>query len=73
MTNEEIKERIPYIREQVNQNETEFRVGAIDCFKYWENNFYLMEEVNNLIEQARENQFNDMMGNPLKAIARWFE
>lgn len=76
MTNEEIKERIPYIREQVEQNETEYRVGAIDCFKYWENNFYLMEEVNNLIEQAEENNrremFDDLMGNPLKIIERWF-
>lgn len=73
MTNEEIKARIPFIREQVNQNESDLRFGVRTIRQYWETNFYLMEEVNNLIEQARENQFNDMMGNPLKAIARWFE
>ena len=73
MTNEEIKARIPYIREQANQNETDLRFGVRTIMQYWETNFYLMEEINNLIEQAKENNFNDMMGNPLKAIAGWMK
>lgn len=72
MTNEEIKKRIPYIREQVNQNESDLRFGVRTIRQYWETNFYLMEEINNLIEQARENNFNDSMGNPLKIIEGWF-
>ena len=73
MTNEEIKARIPFIREQVNQNESDLRFGVRTIRQYWETNFYLMEEVNNLIEQARENNFNDMMGNPLKALGELFK
>ena len=73
MTNEEIKARIPFIREQINQNESDLRFGVRTIRQYWETNFYLMEEVNNLIEQARENQFNDMMGNPIKVIEGWFK
>lgn len=72
MTNEEIKARIPYIREQVNQNESDLRFGVRTIRQYWETNFYLMEEINNLIEQVRENNFNEMMGNPLKIIEGWF-
>ena len=72
MTNEEIKKRIPYIREQVNQNESDLRFGVRTIRQYWETNFYLMEEINNPIEQARENNFNDSMGNPLKIIEGWF-
>ena len=72
MTNEEIKKRIPYIREQINQNESDLRFGVRTIRQYWETNFYLMEEINNLIEQAKENNFNDMMGNPIKIIEGWF-
>jgi len=73
MTNEEIKNRIPYIREQINQNESDLRFGVRTIRQYWETNFYLMEEINNLIEQAKENNFNDMMGHPLKTISEWFK
>ena len=73
MTNEEIKNRIPYIREQINQNESDLRFGVRTIRQYWETNFYLMEEINNLIEQAKENNFNDMMGNPLKALGELFK
>lgn len=73
MTNQEIVERIPFIREQAEQNESDLRFGVRTIRQYWETNFYLMEEINNLIEQARENNFNDMMGNPLKIIEGWFK
>lgn len=72
MTNEEIKNRIPYIKEQINQNESDLRFGVRTIRQYWETNFYLMEEINNLIEQVKENNFNEMMGNPLKIIEGWF-
>lgn len=77
MTNEEIKARIPFIREQIRQNETDLRVGARTIRQYWETNYYLMAEVDNLIEQAEENnrreKFDQMMGNPLKVIEGWFK
>lgn len=77
MTNEEIKARIPFIREQIRQNETDLRVGARTIRQYWETNYYLMAEVDNLIEQAEENErrerFDQMMGNPLKVIEGWFK
>ena len=73
MTNEEIKKRIPYIKEQVQQNESDLRFGVRTIRQYWETNFYLMEEINNLIEQVKENNFNEMMGNPLKIIEGWFK
>lgn len=72
MTNEEIKKRIPYIKEQISQNESDLRFGVRTISQYWETNFYLMEEINNLIEQVKENNFNDSMGNPLKIIEGWF-
>lgn len=77
MTNEEIKARIPFIREQIRQNETDLRVGARTIRQYWETNYYLMAEVDNLIEQAEENErrekFDAMMGNPLKVLESWFK
>lgn len=73
MTNEEIKKRIPYIKEQVQQNESDLRFGVRTIRQYWETNFYLMEEINNLIEQVKENNFNEMMGNPLKALGELFK
>lgn len=73
MTNQEIAERIPFLKEQVQQNESDLRFGVRTIRQYWETNFYLMEEINNLIEQARENNFNDMMGNPLKILEGWFK
>lgn len=77
MTNEEIKARIPFIREQIRQNETDLRVGVRTIRQYWETNYYLMAEVDNLIEQAEENErrekFDQMMGNPLKVIEGWFK
>lgn len=73
MTNEQIANRIPYIKEQIKQNESDLRFGVRTIRQYWETNFYLMEEINNLIEQVRENNFNEMMGNPLKIIEGWFK
>ena len=73
MTNEEIANRIPFIKEQIKQNESDLRFGVRTIRQYWETNFYLMEEVNNLIEQAKENIFNEMMGNPLKALGDLFK
>ena len=77
MTNEEIRARIPYIREQVNQNESDLRFGVRTIRQYWETNYYLMAEINNLIEQAEENErrekFDQMMGNPLKALGELFK
>lgn len=77
MTNEEIKARIPFIREQIRQNETDLRIGARTIRQYWQTNYYLMAEVDNLIEQAEENKrrekFDNMMGNPLKVIEGWFK
>ena len=77
MTNEEIKARIPFIREQVNQNESDLRFGVRTIRQYWETNYYLMAEINNLIEQAEENErrekFDQMMGNPLKALGELFK
>lgn len=77
MTNEEIKARIPFIREQIRQNETDLRIGARTIRQYWEANYYLMAEVDNLIEQAEENnrreKFDNMMGNPLRVLESWFK
>ena len=77
MTNEEIKKRIPYIKEQVQQNESDLRFGVRTIREYWNTNYYLVAEVDNLIEQAEENnrreKFDEMMGNPLKIIEGWFK
>ena len=77
MTNEEIKGRIPYIREQAEQNESDLRLGVRTIRQYWDTNYYLMAEVDNLIEQAEENnrreKFDEMMGNPLKALGELFK
>ena len=77
MTNEEIKKRIPFIKEQAKQNESDLRFGVRTIRQYWETNYYLMAEVDNLIEQAEENKrrekFDQMMGNPLKVIEGWFK
>lgn len=77
MTNQEIAERIPFIKEQVRQNESDLRLGVRTIRQYWDTNYYLMAEVDNLIEQAEENErrerFDEMMGNPMKTIAGWFK
>lgn len=77
MTNQEIRERIPFIKEQVQQNESDLRFGVRTIRQYWETNYYLMAEVDNLIEQAEENnrreKFDEMMGNPLKALGELFK
>lgn len=77
MTNKEIANRIPFIKEQAKQNESDLRFGVRTIRQYWETNYYLMEEINNLIEQAEENnrreKFDNMMGNPIKIIEGWFK
>lgn len=77
MTNEQIANRIPYIKEQVRQNESDLRLGVRTIRQYWDANYYLMAEVDNLIEQAEENnrkeRFDQMMGNPIKIIEGWFK
>ena len=77
MTNEEIKGRIPYIKEQARQNESDLRLGVRTIRQYWDTNYYLVAEVDNLIEQAEENnrreKFDEMMGNPLKALGELFK
>ena len=77
MTNQEIAERIPFIKEQVRQNESDLRLGVRTIRQYWDTNYYLVAEVDNLIEQAEENnrreKFDEMMGHPLQTIAGWFK
>lgn len=77
MTNQEIANRIPYLKEQVKQNESDLRFGVRTIRQYWDTNYYLVAEVDNLIEQAEENnrreKFDEMMGNPLKALGELFK
>lgn len=73
MTNEEIRERIPYIKELAVQYESDYRLGEITEDRYHQLNQELMDEIEILEETARDNNFDDMMGHPLRTIAEWFQ
>lgn len=72
MTNNEIRERIEVLRSLARQYESDLTLGEISEEKYYQLNHELMDEIEILEETARDNNFDEMMGHPIKTISGWF-
>lgn len=77
MTNEEIRARIPHLKNLTKQYESDLNMGAITEEKYYRLNGELIDEISILEEIVDENnrreRFDEMMGHPLKALGDLFK
>lgn len=72
MTNQEIANRIPYLKELAIEYESDYKLGLITEEKYHALNQELVDEIDVLEETVRDNNFDEMMGHPMEMIAGWF-
>ena len=77
MTNEQIANRIPYLEMLARQCESLFTTGGMTEEEYKMSIKEINDEIDILEEMAEENKrrekFDQMMGNPLKALGELFK
>ena len=77
MTNEQIANRIPYLQMLARQYESLLTTGGMTEEEYKLSIKEISDEIDILEEMAEENKrrerFDQMMGNPLKALGELFK